>query len=52
MRLLRRSEWGQCSRFHMGLESILHNGGGGDENAGVVGAADDFEQAAGGEFFH
>ena len=34
-------KWGHCSRFHNNFE-FLHR----------FGAADDFEQAAGGEFFH
>ena len=42
---------GHCSRFHKSFEFVLHDGAGGDVDAEGVGAADDFEQAAGGEFF-
>ena len=43
-------EWGHCSRFHKSLE-FVHNGADEDANTEGVGATDDFEQAAGGEFF-
>jgi hypothetical protein len=45
--------WGHCSRFHKISVSDSHDGADGDVDADAegVGAADDFEQAAGGEFF-
>ena len=43
-----RHQWGHCSRFHMSLE-FVHDVA--DRDTEGVRAADDFEQAAGGEFF-
>lgn len=47
----RLSEQGHCSRFNMVFELVLHDGADGDVDAEGVVAADDFEVAAGGEFF-
>ena len=42
--------WSRCSQFHKSFE-FVHNGKDEAPDAEGVGAADDFEQAAGREFF-
>ena len=44
-------EWVPCSRFKQIYEFVLHDGADGVVDAEGVCAADNFEQAAGGEFF-
>ena len=44
------SVWGHCSRFHKSFESLLHDGTDWAPHAEGVGATNDFEQTAGGEF--